>query len=198
MTDVRCFVAVELERPTVARLGHVADEVRDSAPPWVGEKWVTPDNLHLTVRFLGNLPEVALPMLAEDLAQALRTVQGFDLRAQRLAARPSASRCRLLCVEFEDSAGRFASLAGRVETVALAYGVRAERRPPHPHVTLARARRPKNLPADALRAGSELLVHPESISVSVVCATLLTSTLQHTGPVYERVAVSPLASVRDD
>ena len=191
MKQVRCFVAIELEPPTASLLRDVAACVRDADPGWAGEKWVAQGNLHVTLKFMGDLPEAVLPLFALDLAAATATTAVFDLQATGLSARPSARRCNLVWVDLADAGEHYAALSESVDDAAADYGVRRDQRPPRAHVTLVRARRPKMLSAQAFEAGSLLLEHLAPV-VSVVRATILTSTLTRSGPIYSQVATAPL------
>jgi 2'-5' RNA ligase len=76
-------------------------------------------------------------------------------------------------------------------------GVDRDARSFHPHVTLARARRPRTVPDAALLAASEVLTDPAALAattMSVVCATLLSSTLGPAGPTYDTLGTIPLSS----
>jgi 2'-5' RNA ligase len=187
-------VAVELGPRAATALGEVDESLRGAAPTWTNEKWVPVANLHATVKFLGDLPETVLPILAADLATAAAGCAPFALRGSCLAARPSPGRCGLVWVEFANHESRFAALADAVDSVAADYGVALETHGVRPHVTLVRARRRKPFPREALDSGS-VLVNDLMPAVSVVRATLFTSTLTHTAPVYDPVAFAPLMKV---
>jgi RNA 2',3'-cyclic 3'-phosphodiesterase len=192
----RCFVAIELEQWMASLLCDVADTMRNAAPTWVGEKWVAQRNLHITLKFLGDLPDSVLPLLADELATATEALAAFELRAKGLVARPSAHRCSMVWMEFADPCARYAALADILEAVAIGYGVVRDQRAHRAHATLVRARRPKPIARHALEAGS-LLLERAMPAMSVSHATLFTSTLTRTGPVYERVATAPLRATDD-
>jgi 2'-5' RNA ligase len=188
---VRLFVAIELEPLTASLLSDIAQCVCQAAPSWAGEKWVRPANLHVTVKFLGDLPEASLALIGADVAAAALTMNAFDLPAKGLSAQPSANRCSLAWVEFATGHGAYAALSSVINDIAADYGVPRERREPCAHVTIVRARRPKPLPRQALDVGSLLLERLAPV-VSVVRATIFNSTLTPSGPIYRPVVTAPL------
>ena len=191
MKRVRCFVAIELGPRVVDSLVLVAEAIRSADPTWRGEKWVAAENLHITLKFLGDLPETSLPLFAEDLSAAVAKLQTFELVPSQVDARPSAFRARMIWVAFADQSGGFRTLSEAVDVLASNYGIERERRAPTAHATLARARKPRHFAEAAIEAGSTALGASAS-PMSVSCATLFTSTLTRSKPVYERVAVAGL------
>ena len=197
MKSVRCFVAIELEPRVVDELVLVAEALRSADPVWRGEKWVAAENLHITLKFLGDLPEPSLALFAEDLTAAVAELQAFDLVLMRLQARPSASRARMIWVEFADPGAGFRALSETVDVVASNYGVERGRRAPTAHATLARARKPRRVAEAAIEAGNGVLAN-SATPMSVSRATLFTSMLTRSKPVYERVAVASLKNAAEE
>jgi RNA 2',3'-cyclic 3'-phosphodiesterase len=133
---IRSFVAVALpedHRATLER--HLADCARD-AP---GYRWVEPDSLHLTLRFLGNLEPETLERVREELASVRGTPFTLALDGRGTFGPRSAPRVVWLGVGAGLDA--CAALAGRVEAACERAGLEPEPRPFRAHVTLARARR---------------------------------------------------------
>ena len=92
----------------------------------------------------------------------------------------------MIWVRFENPESQLADLATAVSTVGLDFGARRELRPFEPHVTLARSRRPQSLNGVALSQGAACLT-PASQTMSVRWATLFSSNLTRSGPVYEKI-----------
>jgi len=175
----RLFAAI---RPPEAIRDLLIDAMDDS--PELG--WVKDDNLHLTLRFIG---EVERP-LAHDIAAALA----------RIRAAPLALAL--------DGVGRFdrrnggalwagvaprqpvAALAAKVERACVTAGLAPERRAFHPHITIARYNRRSAAFADDLTARNRALASPP---FEVAEFTLFESHLSRHGAHYEEVAAYPLA-----
>jgi len=188
MSDtLRCFVGIPLGGEVVSWLFEAAEAIRSADPAWRGEKWVAEPNLHITVKFLGNLEAARINELDASVSRGLASQVAFELPFAGVRAVPNPRRCRMLWASCRDPDGECAALASEVERQALAFGVALERRPFVPHATLCRARTPKRLGGPAQEAVERLLDGaPESMSVP--SATLFSSRLTPRGPIYDAVA----------
>lgn len=190
MSAVRAFVAVGIGAEARARLAAWMGALRPRLP---GLKWVEPENLHLTLRFLGETPLSLLPDLERALREAAAAVPPFTLAVRGTGAFPGLARPRVLWAAVEAGAG-LAALQRRVEEAVGRLGWPAEDRPFHPHVTLARVReeRPRADAAAALGAAAAR----EWGRTTVDEVLLLRSTLTPRGPIYARLASFPLGGRR--
>jgi len=174
----RLFVAI---RPPEAIRDLLIDAMDDGAD----FRWQADEQLHLTLRFVG---EVERP-LAEDLAAALATIRAlaFDLRI-RGAGRFEQRNSGALWAGVEPKAP-VAALAAKVERACQSVGLDPERRAFHPHITLARwkGRRSREV-SDFLDRTRGLA----SESFTVDRFTLFESRLSRHGAHYEEVATYPL------
>ncbi len=188
----RSFVALDLTEPMRRRLAAVARSIRSHDPRWATARWVPPENLHLTIRFLGDLAEENLESFIRDLPGAVGALSTFELPlAEVVRPIPSSSHASMLWATFDDPDGRCALLANAVSDLAATLGVAPETRPFSPHVTLARSRRPIPFSADVTgRADGGMYTPatgpPDSMSVREV--TVYTSTLARAGARYRRWA----------
>jgi RNA 2',3'-cyclic 3'-phosphodiesterase len=194
VSGTRSFVAIELSNEVRERLHEVRSVLVTQAPAWRDEKWVAGNNLHITVKFLGDLGERELAAMRAELGTALAGLPLFDLGLGSVRAVPGRRRCSMIWAQFDDPEGRCADLAAHVERAAVACGVPAEERGFKPHVTLVRARRPKRLAAEALTCANDA-ASGSAISMSVLSVTLFASTLTRTGPVYEAIDSWALAGL---
>ena len=132
---VRSFVAIELgdpARPAVeAYLAGLRAIVADVA-------WTRPENLHLTLKFLGDVDTARLDALAARLAAIVTQQPPFTMTVAGVGGFPSFKRPRVLWVGV--SAGALEPLAAAVDAACAAEGFPLETRPFHPHVTLGRVR----------------------------------------------------------
>jgi 2'-5' RNA ligase len=206
---VRSFVALELPDPVRGALADVCANVRARSPEWAREKWVAPQNLHITLKFMGELDAVQLDALGEGLAEALAGVGDAPLFLNGLAAHPSTRRAAMLWAVPGRHAPEVARVAEIVDAQTALLGVSEEERRFRAHVTLVRARRPRRVsrgllddawaevfgavPGSAadLFESSDAGKAPERF-VSGSAITVLTSTLTRTGPVYETWVRIPL------
>lgn len=194
---MRAFVGIDLEPAWRDALAAGCEVVRDLVPGWRDQKWVPAENLHITLKFLGDLPDEAAETLPDDLAEALAGVRAFELTPISLFDPvPNRRSAKMLWTTLDDAAGRCADLAERVESVAERYGVLPDTRDFRAHVTLCRTRRPRSFTVadEASRAALETLADRGVEPVmSVLAVTLLKSTLTRTHAYYDRLSVVQLA-----
>ncbi len=130
MPTLRLFVALALPGPVRA----VLDTLVDALP---GVTWTRPEQLHLTLRFLGDVPEEKIPAIETHLA-AVR-VEPFVLPVEGVGAFPPKSPPRVLWCGVGRGHPRLHQLRQRVDDALIAAGlIELNVRTFHPHVTLAR------------------------------------------------------------
>ena len=175
----RLFVAI---RPPEAVRDALIDAMADS--PELG--WVADDNLHLTLRFIG---EVERP-LADDIALALSRLRfaPFELRVTGVGLFERRTGGALWAgVQPREPV---AALAAKVERACVGAGLEPERRAFHPHITLARFKRDGAAAAKAFLERNRALASPP---FAVEQFILYESRLSRHGAHYEEVAGFPLA-----
>jgi RNA 2',3'-cyclic 3'-phosphodiesterase len=99
---------------------------------------VTAENIHLTLKFFGNVPAEQVTAITQAMEQAARGQTAFPLRAVSLGCFPHTSRPRVLWLGLDDPSQALGPLCKRLTAAYLPLGFPAEDRPFHPHLTLAR------------------------------------------------------------
>lgn len=151
--------------------------------------WVTPGNLHVTLKFLGQVDEARVPAVAGALAAAALGHRVFDVVVRGLGAFPTPVRPRVLWAGLEGDAGRLRALAESVDAACAGLEFPPETRAFAPHVTLGRAREPRRQPALAAA-----LAGPADFGrVRVDRVALMRSELSPGGSRYTELAALPLA-----
>lgn len=131
----RAFVAIALDDATRAA---VADEIERLRPLCGAVAWVPARNLHLTVKFLGNVPDEQLGGVTDALATVAAQVPAFDLGLRGLGGFPGMERPRILWIGIAEGGLPARGLQSRVDTALAALGIEREVRPWHPHLTVGR------------------------------------------------------------
>jgi 2'-5' RNA ligase len=138
---IRAFVALELDPTSRQRAAQIADELRTvSGAPRA--TWTPPERMHLTLKFAGDLPLVAVDPLSDELRSLSARQRRPRARALRVDAFPSIRSARVVILGVEDDDGELGRLALDVDELVSRYGVPREARPFRAHVTLARVRQP--------------------------------------------------------
>lgn len=167
----------------------LATAVEGLRPHATDVAWVAPANLHVTLKFLGQVDEARVLAFAEALTGAAAGHRAFDVVVRGLGAFPSPTRPRVLWAGLDGDAGRLAALAESVDAACGGLGVPRETRAFAAHVTLGRVREPRRQPtlADALARGGEFG------RVGVGRVALMRSELSPRGARYSELALCPLA-----
>ncbi len=176
---MRLFVAIELSEDLKAPLeqylaahGAVCRDLR----------FCKPEQLHLTLKFLGEIDEGRLRRIEKVIRQACESFEPFEIALTTLGAFPPRGLPRVLWCGIDDPQRRCAAWVKRAETGFAKLGVPKEKRDYHPHITLARSRGPAG--GEAIRA---LLDSPPVFGaprMRVEQVTLFESRLRPGGAVY--------------
>jgi 2'-5' RNA ligase len=145
-------VAIRLDEAVRAALGSAIERLRGVARDVA---WVVPENVHLTLKFLGQVRAARAAELLAALAQATSGFARFEATVVGLGAFPTPQRARVIWAGVGHGANALVELAGRVDGALAPLGFEREPRPFSPHVTLGRVRAPRRDPAlaDALVTG---------------------------------------------
>jgi 2'-5' RNA ligase len=132
---IRAFIAITPPTTLQQTMAEVCQVFERLSLPW---RWVTPDHIHLTLRFLGNVPDESVTSLLQAMEQATQGQTAFPLRARALGCFPHPTRPRVLWVGLDDPSQTLGHLNERLMAALTPLGFPPEDRPFHPHLTLAR------------------------------------------------------------
>jgi len=129
---MRLFIALDIDEAIRERLARFMDGVRGFAPD---ARWVQPESLHLTLKFVGEQPEPAV----EQIKQALGTIRASaaEIQFRGYGFFPTPKSARVLWVGME-SGPQLAALAKAIDDQTASLGIPKEERAFSPHLTLAR------------------------------------------------------------
>jgi len=186
MSVIRSFIAISLSPEIYQHLDEVGAKLRDRLPE-APVRWVPIRNIHLTIKFLGNVSVSNLEVLKKILHAEVSRHAPFEISVGELGAFPSNRRPRVLWVGVE-APPELHALQHGIETEMARLGYAREERPFSPHLTLGRVAR--NAESDDLRQIGQVL---DSCKVGFLGATrvrevhLYRSDLQPGGAVYTRL-----------
>ena len=188
----RVFVAIELPIDTRRRLIEYIARLRNSVAE-VRASWSREENLHLTLKFLGDIPVTTVEALSQASQRAASKVDSFELIIGGCGTFPSHGQPRVLWIGIEDSSGKFSQLHQALEDQCAAVGFDREQRPFHPHLTIARLRKPQG----SLRLGQlhkDFGFSPEAVAVSELA--VIRSELRSEGSKHTVISRHELSSER--
>ncbi len=188
--ELRLFVAIELPNNVRDALGRLQTELRRCGLERL--RWVRPEGIHLTLKFLGETPSDRVPAIKEALAGAAEGMRVHSLSLGRAGTFGGNRNPRVLWVDLTGDSQTLDSLQSRVDEALARIGFPREGRAFAPHLTLARVR-PEATREDAgplQTALASLSVPATEFQAREV--SLMHSTLGPGGAVYERLAAFPL------
>jgi len=136
--QIRSFIAIELPEEAKRGLAKLKEELERDEHKFV--KWVEPRGVHLTLKFLGNIPAKRVVEITEAMGKAAQGISQFHLEISGLGAFPSLRQARVLWVGIGGEVDKLSRLAQNIDYALEAIGFAKEERPFVPHLTLARIR----------------------------------------------------------
>ena len=141
---MHCFVAVDLS-PEAREAIAIAQHALRDAGPRADVGWVDVAKLHLTLKFLGEVPEDAVGAVGTTLAEVAGRHRVFELVAGGVGCFPGPSRPRVLWTGLTGGLREIGALAADVERACVPLGFPPEARPFRGHVTIGRVRSPRGI-----------------------------------------------------
>ena len=187
-STVRTFVAVEASPAVRERAARLIEEF---AAAGAGVKWVASENLHLTLKFLGDVEQGDIHRVCESVQRAAAEVQPFEFEIRGAGAFPNLRRPRTIWLGAGRGEPQMADLAHRVDKALQKLRFPREDRRFQAHLTIGRVRNP----GPELAELAELLgaaAHVEAGTMAVDEAGGFSSDPRPTGPIYEPLCRRPL------
>ena len=176
---IRTFIAIELPPQAHVELVSLQAELKKSA---ADVKWVEPENIHLSVRFIGDVGPDRAEEIKKQLAETAAGSKAFEFTMKGIGAFPDLSFPRVIWLGVDRGAAESARFAGDLEAKLRAIGISGEERKFHPHITLGRVRSQKN--SDRLRKLIETTKFEASPIIKAEYLTLFMSRLTPQGSIY--------------
>jgi RNA 2',3'-cyclic 3'-phosphodiesterase len=190
---MRLFVAVDLsesQREEAVRAAAALQRALERARAPHAVRWASHSQMHLTLRFIGEVDDATGARVAESLAPPL-PVTAFTLALGAPGVFPGPSRPRVIWIGLADGASGASAAHDAIEDRLTAVGIEAETRRFRAHVTLGRVREMRPRHASALRAAmSSLRLEPQPATIAH--ATLYRSHLSPKGARYEALVRTTL------
>jgi 2'-5' RNA ligase len=186
MPVIRAFIAIDLTPEVRQGLDKVASQLKQ-ALPGIPVRWVAASNIHLTLKFLGDVSLSSLDMLWKMMQTEVEGHKRFEFSVGGLGAFPNPRHCRVVWVGIE-APQELASLQHGIETSMATLGYSREERPFSPHLTLGRVSR--NATSKDAHALAAVLESTKIGFLGVVKGdevNLYKSDLNPTGSVYTRL-----------
>lgn len=196
---MRLFVALDIEDEIRERIHGFVEELRTLAP---SVRWVSPESLHVTLKFIGEQPEPRVEQIESALARVARSP--FQLAFRGTGFFPTPRSARVLWIGIE-SGPELAKLAGAVDAALSQLGIEKEKRAFSAHLTLARAKGGSGAPSrqksdgpnrhfEAVQRTLAAMPSPDFGTMTAREFFLYRSQLSSHGSRYSKIAQFPLAA----
>ncbi|MEB3806389.1 MAG: RNA 2',3'-cyclic phosphodiesterase [Desulfurococcales archaeon] len=177
---IRTFIAIDIEDPLLlSRIERLKDTIASTGVPM---KLVETGNIHLTLRFIGEISRDRVDEIIESVLKPLKG-EPFEISLKGLGAFPSVNRPRVVWIGVEKGADVLKRLKEAIEDAMARIGFPRDRPGFVPHITLARIKGSRNLPL-LVRVLNEYQDY-EIGETTVYHVRLKKSTLTRSGPIYE-------------
>ncbi len=182
---MRAFIALELPSEIQSWLGEIINSLRTRDAK---VRWVNPPQIHLTVKFLGDVNQEQVNGILKDLQDSVDQFSSLNLTIGRLGAFPRVNNPRVVWVGVQVSP-QLQQVYERIESVAVKQGIQAEERSFAPHLTLGRV---KSLDRESQLPIRLKQVNVDERQVVLQHLTLFESTLTPQGPIYRAIKIFDL------
>lgn len=196
--SLRCFIALDIDVSMRCACEAARKSLSGLDERLRGEKWVAPQNLHVTLAFIGDIDADRTDDLIGELAPVFDEAEQIMLSRPHICARPSDAHATMIWIALDDPTGRFGAVAADLDRVCARHACRditnERSRPPQkrrksaPHLTLCRLRRTRRLETAAITASQQVFLGLEE-PMSYPRATLYSSRLAPQGPTYSELFV---------
>jgi len=177
---IRLFIALELSKRQKKEIGEFQEKVKEHLH---NVRWVKPDNIHLTLKFLGETEEDKVEPIKEAIDQVCSGFKPFLTRYGGAGVFPSERKARVLWVGIKEGEESVCKLAEKFEEAMTSLGYKKEKRSFHPHLTIGRIRKspPENSIQIFLTEGKSFI----SSDVIIKKVILFESNLTRSGAIYK-------------
>lgn len=185
---IRSFIAIDVNDPDlISKIIRIQEEIISSNAKL---KPVETENLHFTLKFLGEVEESRLELVKGVMDDILRDFQPFKMEIKSLGAFPTVSRPNVIWIGAGEGRELFIRIASELDRALSKLGFSRESRPIEPHLTIARVKGPLGSLPDVIRK----LSHVELGFLHVEEVKLKKSTLTREGPIYSDIYAVRLGS----
>jgi RNA 2',3'-cyclic 3'-phosphodiesterase len=187
MEEIRSFIAIELPEEVKRGLQQMQNRLKSADPS--SAKWVDPNSIHLTLKFLGNVSPDKIEAIVQAMQLAAGNITPFTLEMQGLGAFPNLRRAQVVWAGLIGDIEKLNLLQGNLERTVSPLGFPTEKRAFTPHLTLARVR-DYATPAQQQALGEAIAraKFESSMIIKVSSISLMKSQLSRAGAIYSRLS----------
>lgn len=177
MSKVRTFIAIEISDSVREKIAALQENLKKA-----GERisWTKPGNIHLTLKFLGDVEENQIEAIADAVNRSAKGIRSFSYQVRNLGAFPNIRRARVLWVGVENKTDELTELANRLEDELSKIGFKKEKHKFKPHLTIGRVK--SRLGEQFIKRFEKLDFSENEVRVEEI--NVIKSDLKPTGAIY--------------
>ncbi|MDD5653088.1 MAG: RNA 2',3'-cyclic phosphodiesterase [Candidatus Omnitrophica bacterium] len=188
---MRTFIAIELPKEIKLELAKLQEYLKQSG---ADVKWVAPENIHLTLKFLGERDDKKIKeieLIAEEIA---KNHAGFEISLSSLGTFPGTNYPRVVWIGITQGAEQTEKIAAELEERIAKIGIPKEERGFSAHITIGRVKSNLNKEKLIQELSSTQLMAGKNLKFKAGQITLFKSTLTPRGPIYEILKTANLTN----
>jgi len=183
---IRSFLAIELPEAIRNKIDEIQGDLKSSH---ADVRWVSPEKIHLTLKFFGNIEETSVESIIKAIENPVRNTLAFTVKVGRIGAFPHWKNPRVIWMGLINEKGTLSPFQKELETELERIGFEPEARVFQPHLTLGRVNSSRG--KEALIRKAERYQEEDFGNFSVERIVLFKSDLRPAGPIY-----TPLREVK--
>ncbi len=191
MITMRTFIAIELPAEIKDCLSRLQQDLKAAQ---ADVKWVQPQNIHLTLKFLGEIDEKKLDKISGIIEDTCEKKDKFHVCISSLGAFPKTESPRVIWVGIDTGDKEIKQMAKELEQNLAKIGIPKEDRPFSSHITIGRMRTPLNRERLVQGLKNKAGLGGQNLEFYVSKITLFKSTLTPKGPIYEALKEASLTT----
>ena len=189
---MRTFIAIELPSEIKDSLSRLQEELKTSG---ADVKWVTPENIHLTLKFLGEIDDKKIDKIIKIIDDTAKEKNKFQIRISSLGAFPKVDFPRVIWVGVDTGDKETKEIAEGLEEKIAKIGIPKEDRPFSSHITIGRTKSSLNREGLVQDLKDKAELGGGKLNFYVTKITLFKSTLTPKGPIYEVLKATNLKTI---
>ena len=187
MSQIRSFIAIELPLLIKSSIEEIQHKLKSST---ADVRWVRPEGIHLTLKFLGNIEEERISEISDLVTQCASDISSFPLTVRTLGAFPNEKNPKVIWVSADDDSCSLSKLHQALENRLSHIGFKVEKRAFSPHLTLGRLKSPKGKRELITTLADHKQSECGTFEAQEVC--LFKSELKPSGALYTKLKIFPL------
>jgi 2'-5' RNA ligase len=179
---IRVFIAIEIDSEIKNKLSEYLSKLKRTG---ADVKWVAPENIHLSLKFIGDIEKEALINMNKVISDAVSSIEPFSISIGNIGAFPSLNKPRVVFVCVQEQGNNLLKIYERLDKGVEPLGIKKESRKYVGHITLGRVKSQKNISKlkNTLNSETERYFGREKVT----SLSLIQSRLTPTGPLYTRL-----------